>query len=184
VDLRKSRPWDHLPALIEQRDLRLHVCQGDVDSHIGFARRRGTIEMISKENLFHSLHAGGAAFFTLPFPDPGAPRIRHLPETGIVEFTSAAGYYWMRAYLLVDDHPYYARTNAVGQFLLEQVPPGEYEVVCWLPNWHQDGQERELETGLVYRISFRRAVERSRHVTVEKGENRQVGFSFSSRDFD
>ena len=38
---------------------------------------------------------------------------------------------WMRAYLYILWHPYYAVTEADGAFELTDVPPGEYELVGW-----------------------------------------------------
>jgi hypothetical protein len=38
---------------------------------------------------------------------------------------------WMKAYLAVFDHPYYAVTNAKGEFVLEKVPAGSLQLVSW-----------------------------------------------------
>lgn len=38
---------------------------------------------------------------------------------------------WMKAYLGVFDHPYFAVTGADGRFSLPQVPPGDYTVAVW-----------------------------------------------------
>ena len=110
----ESRPWDHPPVRVEQDDYRLHVRQGETDSPYGFVRRGELVEMVSRQNEFHSLQVRGAAFFTLAFPDPDQPRSRQLQNTGLVELTSGAGYYWMRAYLFVDEHPYYTPADSSG----------------------------------------------------------------------
>ena len=38
---------------------------------------------------------------------------------------------WMTAWIVVQDHPYYALTNATGAFRLSDVPAGEYELKVW-----------------------------------------------------
>ena len=38
---------------------------------------------------------------------------------------------WMKTWVLVSDHPYYAVTDKSGNFSIENIPPGTYEVVCW-----------------------------------------------------
>ena len=38
---------------------------------------------------------------------------------------------WMTAWIVVQDHPYYALTDATGAFQLSDVPPGEYELRVW-----------------------------------------------------
>jgi hypothetical protein len=183
VDLKCARPWTHHPVRIEQRDRQFHIYQGDSDSKIGFVARGAAVEMVSQDPLFHSLHAGGAVFFTLAFPDPKQPCARRLPDKGLVELTSAAGYYWMRGYLFVDDHPYYVRTDAQGRFSLPQVPPGRYELVCWLPNWNIDRQERDPESGLVTRIFFAPPLEIVKPVTLKVRGKKVVNFTLDRQAF-
>ena len=84
VEPARSRPWDHAHVRVEQRDQQIHILQGADDSRIGFVRRGDTIDMVSRDPLFHALRAEGAAFFTLMFPDPDVPCSRRLTETGVV----------------------------------------------------------------------------------------------------
>jgi hypothetical protein len=183
VAAEKARPWDLSPVRVEQRDRRLHVLQGDIHSRVGFVRVGDEVEMVSREARFHSLHAGGDAFFTLTFPDPDRPRRRRLTSCGLVELSSAANYYWMRGYLFVADHPYFARTDAQGRFRLERVPPGRYEVVCWHPSWVEQGHDRDPETSLVFRLRFRPPVERARPVELEPRAGAVAELSLSAADF-
>ncbi|MCI0461491.1 MAG: hypothetical protein L0Z62_31455 [Gemmataceae bacterium] len=179
----KARPWDHPPVRVEQRARRLHVVQGESDANIGFVLVGEAVEMVSRGPNYHALHADGAAFFTFMFPDPDRPRWRAFTSRGVVELSSAAGHFWMRAYLFVDEHPYYARTDAQGRFQLDRVPPGRYEVVCWLPSWRKERQERDPETSLVTRWAFRPAVERRRSVEVRAGMTTHEEFALSGADF-
>ncbi|MEC7746382.1 MAG: carboxypeptidase regulatory-like domain-containing protein [Candidatus Neomarinimicrobiota bacterium] len=38
---------------------------------------------------------------------------------------------WMKTWVLVSDHPYFAVTDKEGNFSIDGVPAGTYEVVCW-----------------------------------------------------
>jgi plastocyanin len=38
---------------------------------------------------------------------------------------------WMKGYVFVFDHPYFAVTNADGKFELKGLPPGTYTLVAW-----------------------------------------------------
>lgn len=38
---------------------------------------------------------------------------------------------WMKSWVLVQDHPYFAVTDEKGNFKIENIPPGTYEVVAW-----------------------------------------------------
>jgi hypothetical protein len=171
-----SKPWDHPPVSVEMRGCQFHVLQGPADSSVGFLRRGEQVRMVSADKHFHSLHAEGAAFWNFAFPDPGLPLSRHLEKTGIVELSSGAGYFWMRAYLFVDDHPYYTRTDKQGRFALSQVPPGRYEIVCWLPNWRKARHERDPESGMISRVYFQEPLETVQTVFVGKGEQASVHF--------
>jgi hypothetical protein len=169
VDRRRSRPWDLPPVRVELGEYRLQVRQGEYTSPFGFVRRGSSIDMMSTRPIFHTLHAEGAAFFTLAFPDPDQTRTRRLERQGIVALSSGAGYFWMRAFVFVDDHPYYARTDHSGHFTLPSVPPGEYDLVCWMPNWHEAGHERDPETCLITRLAFQPPVEEIQRIKVDGG---------------
>ncbi len=178
VDSRRARAWDLPPVRVDQREGRLHVLQGKVEASVGFVRRGAAVEMDAHDSCLHLLHADGAAYFTLAFPRPAQPLVRTLAEPGVVELSSAAGYWWMRAYLFVDDHPYYARTDRTGQFTLSSVPAGRYEVVAWLPYWHVTAHARDPETGLVTRVSFAAPRTQVRTVDVVVGTTSPIPFEF------
>ena len=38
---------------------------------------------------------------------------------------------WMRAWVVVADHPFYAITNDMGEFILDNVPQGRYTLWIW-----------------------------------------------------
>ena len=38
---------------------------------------------------------------------------------------------WMKAWVLVQDHPFFAVTDSQGNFRIENIPPGTYEVIAW-----------------------------------------------------
>jgi hypothetical protein len=159
VDPARGKPWDLPEVVVEQRDCQLRIVQGTTASQIGFVRQGAEIEMVSRDPWLHALHAGGSSFFTLMFPDPEQPLRRRLAAPGLVELSSNAGYFWMRGYLFVDDHPYYSRTDREGRFTLTGVPAGAYRLVAWLPNWHVARQERDPESGLVSRVFFEQSFE-------------------------
>jgi hypothetical protein len=159
VDPRRSRPWEHPPVRVELRDYQIHIRQGDHEGNSGFVRRGDEIEMVSRQSLYHSLHVRGAAFFARSFPDADHPCSHRLDRSGLVELSSGCGYFWMRGWLFVGEHPYYTHTDATGRFTLPQVPPGRYELVCWMPDWHEAFRELDAETALICRLTFRPAVE-------------------------
>jgi plastocyanin len=65
---------------------------------------------------------------------------------------------WMRAYVGVFDHPYFALSGADGSFTLNNVPPGEYTIEAW----HE------------------RFGTRSQKVTVSAKETKAIEFAFTA----
>jgi hypothetical protein len=179
IDPATARPWDHPPVTVELHDERPMVRQGDGPPvNVGFVRRGDAVTIVSRQPLYHVLRARGDAFWTLTLPDPDRPRIRHLDRPGLVELSSAANHFWMRGYLWVCEHPYFARTDAAGRWELSRVPAGEYELVVWLPNWRVERRERDPESTAVARLILRPPIERVQRVTVRAGEtvvNQSVG---------
>lgn len=176
IDPARSRPWDHVPVRVRMKDRGVVVLQGESTARVGFVRRGDSVEMASAEPVFHVLRARDAAFFSLTFPQPDQPLARIFDTAGRVELSSGAGFYWANASLFVSDHPYFTRTDSEGQFELKQVPPGEYEIVSWLPNWTVAKQERDPETGLIFRQTYGPPLESRRRIVVAKGGAAKVDF--------
>jgi hypothetical protein len=161
------------------RDHQFHIRQGTADGRTGFVRRGDFVEMVSAQDAFHSLQARGDDFFARTFPEPGLSCRRRLDRPGLIELFSGAGYFWMRGHLFVADHPYYTRTDAQGRFTLPAVPPGEYELACWLPDWRPAQRELDADTGQVCRLTFRPALVVARPVRPGPGETLRTGLELA-----
>ncbi len=182
VDPERSRSWHLPPVRIEMKGGSIDVVQEG--AHLaGFVHAGDAIEMVSIGQEIESLRARGAAFFTLPFPKPNKPLQRSLGQTGLVELSSAVGNFWARGWLFVVEHPYYVRTDESGRFALDRVPDGTYELVCWMPDWRVERFERDPETFAVARVWFRKPMEKSMTVRVERGQAASVQFTVGLGDF-
>jgi len=178
IDGRKARPWNHPAVRVELRDQTFQVCQGTTTSNIGFVRAGDAVEFVSRDERLHIAQARGAAFFALTLPRPGRPRSRRLQTPGVVELLSGSGFHWMRAYLHVADHPYFARPDARGAFRLEQVPAGEYDLVAWHPAWRVAAVERNQDLGRIQQIRFAPPHQVVARVHVEPGETARIDLVF------
>lgn len=172
-----ARPWDHPPVHVELRDGQITLCQGTHRGDRALVARGGMLEIVSRDERFHSLRARGAVFFGFSLPEPERPLSARLHQPGVVELTSGAGEYWLRAYLLVAETPWCAVTDGEGTFVLNAVPAGEYQLECWLPNWDIARQERDPETGVVSRLEFRLPHRVTRPVHVAPQSVAHVGFT-------
>ena len=64
------------------------------------------------------------------------PKVVKEKETsfGVVEepfYIKCDVHPWMKSWVLVQDHPYFAVTDDKGNFTIENIPPGTYEVIAW-----------------------------------------------------
>ena len=139
--------------------------------------------MISNGPELEKLRVRGAAYFTLAFPQPDKPLRRTLSQPGLVELCSAVGNFWARSWVFVVEHPYYVRTDESGHFSLDRVPDGDYELVCWLPDWRVERVERDPELLSPTRVWFRKPLEKSMGVKVERGQITKTDFTMGLLDF-
>ena len=52
---------------------------------------------------------------------------------------------WMKSYISVFDHPYFAVTDDTGYYKIDNIPPGKYEVVVWQEKF-KDKKTKEWKT--------------------------------------
>ena len=52
---------------------------------------------------------------------------------------------WMKSYISVFDHPYFAVTNDTGYFKIDNIPPGKYNVIAWQEKF-KDKKTKEWKT--------------------------------------
>lgn len=63
---------------------------------------------------------------------------------------------WMRGWIYVLDHPYYAVTDARGRFQIEGVPPGTYRLTMFQPDGgYQHAEQVDVRAGKSTRIERR-----------------------------
>jgi len=91
----------------------------------------GTVEFLNSDRLLHNLHSASRENPTF---NRTQPRGRVIPVTfSKPEFVQVNCdlHSWMRAWVVVADHPYYALSNDAGEFVLSNVPPGKYVLQIW-----------------------------------------------------
>jgi hypothetical protein len=163
VDPARVKPWDRPVVTVEVTEDELKVNGG----RVGFVPVGREVTFVSRNPTPQLVRGRGDDFFSFTLPDQGVTRTRRFDHPGRVELSSGAGQFWMRADLFVCEHPYYAVTNARGEFSFDGVPPGRYELVAWHRSWATLRQERDPDSGLVARLYYAEPVEVIRPVTIE-----------------
>jgi len=91
----------------------------------------GTVEFLSSDPLLHNLHSFSKANPSFNRTQPKArtiPVVFKAPEIIRVDCDLHS---WMRAWVVVADHPFYVVTGVGGEFVLDNVPPGKYTLQIW-----------------------------------------------------
>ena len=91
----------------------------------------------SSDTILHNAHGiwedTHKTAFNVAVPMPGMTVDVNLDRAGRMQVRCDAGHTWMEAHILVFDHPYFAKTDANGSFVLKDVPPGSYTLHVWHP---------------------------------------------------
>jgi len=91
----------------------------------------GTVEFLNSDRLLHNLHSVSK---DNPSFNRTQPKGRTIPITfAKPEFVRVDCdlHSWMRGWVVVIPHPFYALTDAQGRFKLDNVPPGQYTLRSW-----------------------------------------------------
>ncbi len=83
--------------------------------------------------ILHNVHArrnGYTTIFNLGLPYWSKKTYR-FTQPGHVLIDCDVLHTWMRAHIIITDHPYTAVTDAAGRFGISHIPPGEYGLRVW-----------------------------------------------------
>ncbi len=91
------------------------------------------IQVKNSDPILHNTHARlpKADVFNYALPRQGQILENTVTRPGLMKVGCDAGHTWMSAYIAAFEHPYFAVTDAQGQFGIEGVPPGTYTLVFW-----------------------------------------------------
>jgi plastocyanin len=124
VNIERGKRFSTTKAVVDQKDCRYapHVLLTPI----------GDVTFLNSDGILHNIHSHSSK--NPPFNKAQPKFKKSLKETfrepEVIKITCDA-HAWMSGWLVIQDHPYYAVTDAKGQFLLEDIPPGDYEIKVW-----------------------------------------------------
>ena len=92
-----------------------------------------TLDIKNGDQTLHNVHTykGTESLFNQAQPKGAAAIAKDAPdEASVMKFTCDV-HPWMRGFVVVTDHPFFAVSGEDGSFKIEKVPAGKYTVEAW-----------------------------------------------------
>jgi plastocyanin len=90
------------------------------------------IAIKNSDGTLHNVHTykGTESWFNQAQPKGAEAISKELEDSGVIKFTCDV-HPWMRGFVVVTDHPFFATSAADGSFTIEKVPAGKYKLEAW-----------------------------------------------------
>ena len=118
--------------------------------HVQVLPTDSTLVITSSDSVLHNTHGfreDGSTAFNIAVPIVGMEVNKKLSKPGVIKLRCDAGHTWMSGYVVVIDEPFYSATDTDGNFSIEGVPPGEYEIEVWQEWVGKTKQKIEIKDG-------------------------------------
>jgi plastocyanin len=117
------------PATLDQRGC-------EFLPHTQIVKLGTKIVVTNSDKVLHNFHfyLNGKTVMNEPQPEGAPPREVVLPDPGL-NIVHCDVHPWMRGFVMVAEHPYYAIADSTGHYTLSNVPPGTYTVKMWRDSW-------------------------------------------------
>jgi plastocyanin len=91
----------------------------------------GTVEFLNSDRLLHNVKSAGKENPPFNRAQPHGRSISFQFKKPEILRVDCDLHSWMRGWVVVAEHPFYAVTNEQGEFILDHVPPGKYNLQVW-----------------------------------------------------
>jgi plastocyanin len=119
-----KRDWNLPPAKMDQK-------QCSFTPRVVIVPVGGTVEFLNSDRLLHNVRSAGKENPPFNRAQPHARSISFSFKQPEILRIDCDLHSWMRGWVIVAEHPFYAVTNEQGEFSLENVPRGKYKLQVW-----------------------------------------------------
>lgn len=113
------------------------------------------IDIKNQDGTLHNVHTfkGTETWFNQAQPK-GSPEIsKELEDTKVIKFTCDV-HPWMRGFVVVSSHPFFAVSGKDGTFTIDKVPAGKYDIEAWHPHYGLKKATVEVADGKTAEVKF------------------------------
>lgn len=148
-NIRRGKSWG-------PNDLTLAQEGCEFDPHVLLLPERADLHLENADRIAHNVRSHGGESVWQP---------RYVEKLVVPNFTKKVAeqkvipvtcdvHKWMRAYIVVQKHPYYAVTDENGAFQLAGVPPGQYELHVWHETLGESSQKVTVKPSAETAVTF------------------------------
>jgi plastocyanin len=144
-----SHPAPAEPAVLDQQGCEYHP-------HVVAVRTGQTINIKNSDDTLHNIHPRPTVNkeFNIGQARKGMESQRSFDKQEIMIPVGCDVHPWMRSYISVVDHPYFAVTNDDGTYEIKNVPPGDYEVEVVHEKLKNQTQKVNVKAGAPAKADF------------------------------
>jgi Carboxypeptidase regulatory-like domain len=149
-DIKAGKP---IPTEADKPVINQHHCT--FEPHVQVVIKRHPFEVVNSDPVAHNAKCDQnmMTLFNPLQPKQGMRSEFSIKRPGLAN-VSCSVHNWMRAYIYVLWHPYYAITSQDGAFTLTDVPPGQYELVVWQEHLGERTMSVSVEPNKTTTIEF------------------------------
>jgi plastocyanin len=120
------------------------------EPHVQTAEVGQSVELRNSDPILHNADArmGQETLFNVALT-PGREVRKPLARAGLIAVTCDVRHTWMKAFIMVADHPYHTVTDAEGSYEIRDLPPGDYTVRVWHEELGTQEQRATITAGEV-----------------------------------
>jgi plastocyanin len=114
------------------------------------------IKMLNSDAMAHNVHGlpQNSSAWNFSLGVKGASRTISVAKPEAMIEIKCDIHPWMKAYLGVFEHPYFALSGADGRFTLKDLPPGEYTIEAWHERFGTRSQKVTLGSKEMKEVEF------------------------------
>jgi plastocyanin len=103
------------------------------EPRVSIVRVAQPVAFINSDPIFHNVKSSSKnnPNFNINMPKQGQRDIKYFEKPEIVLITKCSVHPWMSAYIGIVEHPFFALSNANGEFEIKNLPVGKHTIEFW-----------------------------------------------------